>query len=100
MKHYVIFEDWYTIDSIEAEVNIIGVAHSLEEAKQIFNNYLPKTQKLALYLAEDIDGYGTKEDLEIWENTELCFYACAIGNANNYYTNTYVRLCIEEVLTK
>lgn len=97
MKHYVVYEDLYAIDFTDAEVHIIGVAHSLEEAKKIFNNQLPKTQKLALDLVEDIDGYGTKEDLEIWENTELCFYAGAFGNANNYYTDTYIRLCIEEV---
>ena len=38
MKHYVVVNDW--ANEYESGTTILGVAHSLEEAKEIFNQYV------------------------------------------------------------
>ena len=38
MKHYVVVLDWATED--DSDVQILGVAHTLDDAEQIFNEYI------------------------------------------------------------
>ena len=76
MKHYVIVNDW--ANEYESGTAILGVAHSMEEAKEIFN------QSLA-----DEKQYVEEHDWEIYDNCETVFDAgkdsCYISNHTNLY---------------
>lgn len=45
MKHYVIVNDW--ANEYESGTNVLGVVHSLEEAKKIFNESLADEKQYA-----------------------------------------------------
>lgn len=45
MKHYVVVLDW--TKDYEGSVDILGVTHTLEEAKEIFNIHLVEERELA-----------------------------------------------------
>ena len=80
MKHYVVVLDWAGND--EEDVLIIGVAHTLEEAKEIFAKQLIDEKKLA-------DECG----LHVETDTDTAFEAYESG----YYAVTHSRLYIQEV---
>ena len=58
MKHYVIIHEW--ANDYEYGVSVLGVAHSLEEAKEIFNNSVDDEKKYA-----DEHGYEIFEDNQV-----------------------------------
>ena len=71
MEHYVVINEWATED--ENGVTILGVAHSMEEAKRIFNENIDKERELA-----EENGYT------IYEDDETTFDA---GEEGFYITN-------------
>ena len=79
-EHYVVIIDWSKEDDYGIE--ILGVAHSMEEAKQIFNANIDKERGLA-----EENGYT------IYEESETEFDA---GIAGFYITN-HGRLYIQKV---
>lgn len=80
MKHYVVVLDWAENDA--EDINIIGVAHSLDEAKEMFNARLVEERAFA-----EEHGY------EIYEDVETLFDA----GENGYYAASHTRLYIQEV---
>lgn len=80
MKHYVVILDWATED--DSDVQILGVAHTLDDAKEIFNKRISEE----IQFAED-NGYiiGTNDETE--------FEAFEDG----YYAAEHTLLYIEEV---
>lgn len=44
MEHYVVINDWS--NDYECGVTILGVAHTSEEAKEIFNNSVGDEKKI------------------------------------------------------
>ena len=83
MKHYVVLCDWAVDHLSEHGVNIAGVAHTLEEAKEIF-------AKAAI----DERKYALDNNWKIYENTDICFDAGEEG----YYASEHACLYIEEVI--
>jgi hypothetical protein len=48
MNHYVVMNHWSSEDNCEFnEVTIVDIAHSLEEAKKIFNERLVEEREIA-----------------------------------------------------
>lgn len=80
MKHYVVLISWAS--DYEQGVGIVGVAHTLEEAKEIFNKNLEWEKNLA-----EENGW------EVYENTETCFDAGKEG----YYSQDHTRIYIQGV---
>ena len=62
MKHYVVLCDWATNDA--EGVDITAVAHSLEEAKEIFAKAVVDERK-----------YAEEHGWEIFDDTDRCFDA-------------------------
>ncbi len=79
MKHFVIVNDW-TLD-YECGTTILGVAHTLEEAKEIFNKSLAEERESA----ED-NGW------EIYEDSETVFDTGASGDYIHNHTNLYIQI--------
>ena len=81
MKHYVVFLEW----SSEGECgsNILGVAHSFEEANKIFNNTVEEEKEIA-----ENNGW------EIYEDSDFCFDAGEDG----FYAGNHSKVSIEEVV--
>lgn len=66
MKHYVIVNDW--ANEYESGTTILGVVHSMEEAKEIFNQSLADEKQYAKFSKDRNLGYrngGLKWNLEI-----------------------------------
>lgn len=80
MKHFVVFIDWAT--EYDNGVTVLGVVHSMEEAKEIFNKSLAEEKQ-----------YAEENDFEIYEDCETVFDAGDGG----YYIINHIRLCIEIV---
>jgi hypothetical protein len=80
MKHYVIVNDW--ANEYNSGITILGVAHSLEEAKEIFNKSLVDEKACA-----EIDGFT------IYDDCETVFDAGEDG----YYTINHTKLYIQVV---
>ena len=80
--HYVIVHEWVTENNVENIVNIIGVAHTLEEAKSKFKKVHKEEKK-----------YAEENDYMIYENSDEVFDAGKDGE----YTCEHTRLYIEEV---
>ena len=80
MKHYVVLCDWAVNDA--EGVNITGVAHSLEEAKEIFAKAVVDEKK-----------YAEDNGWEIYEDLDVCFDAGEDG----YYATEHAIFYIEEV---
>jgi hypothetical protein len=83
MKHYLIINEWATED--DNGFSVIGVAHSLEEAKELFDKKL-----------EEEKAYAKENGFEIYEDKETIFDAGEDG----YYTNNHTVLRIDEVVEK
>lgn len=80
MKHYVVLCDW-AINDTEG-VSITAVAHSLEEAKEIFAEKVVDEKK-----------YAEDNCWEIFENTDIEFDAGEEG----YYATEHAHFYIQEV---
>ncbi len=78
-KHYVVVLDWATND--EANVDILGVRHTFEEAEELFNTHLEYERKLA-----------EEKDYIITEDSRGCFVAQEEG----YYSAEHTSLLIME----
>ena len=79
MKHYVIVNDW--ANEYENGTTILGVAHSLEEAKEIFNKYLADEKQ-----------YAEDHGFEIYDDCETVFDAGEIGYYASNHTNLYIQM--------
>lgn len=80
MKHYVVVLDW--AKDYEGSVEILGVKHTLEEAKEVFNARLVEERKFV-----ENNGY----DIDI--DTETTFDAGEMG----YWAREHITLYIQEV---
>ena len=79
MKHFVIVNDW--ANEYESGTTILGVTHSLEEAKEIFNNNLA-----------DEKHYAEENDFTIYDNCETVFDAGEEGYYSKNHTNLYIQM--------
>lgn len=80
MKHYVVILDWAMND--DEGVNICGVAHTFNEAKEIFAQYVADERELA-----EANGWNIEID------EDFGFEAYEGG----YYAVAHTSLYIEEV---
>lgn len=80
MEHYVIINDW--ANEYESGTAILGVTHSLEEAKEIFNSALVEERE-----------YVEEHGWEIYDDCETVFDAGEDG----YYVSGHTNLFIEQV---
>lgn len=83
MKHYVVLCDWAIDHMGEHGVNITGVAHTLEEAKEIFAKAVVDEKQ-----------YAKDNNWTIFENTDVCFDAGQEG----FYAAEHAFFYIEEVM--
>ena len=79
MKHYVIVNDW--ANNYESGTTILGVAHSMEEAKEIFNQSLADEKK-----------YAEEHDYEIYDDCDTVFDAGEDGYYISNHTNLYIQM--------
>lgn len=79
MKHYVIVNDF--ANEYESGTTILGVVHSMEEAKEIFN------QSLA-----DEKQYAGKHGFTIYDDCETVFDAGEDGYYVSNHTNLYIQM--------
>ena len=80
MKHFVVVNEWAS--EYECGSNVLGVAHSLEEAKEIFNTNV----------AEEVE-YASIHEYTIYDHCETVFDA---GDDSGYIGN-HTRLYIQMV---
>ena len=80
MKHYIVINDWS--NEYECGVTIIAVAHSLEEAKESFNECIAEEK-----------AYVEDKGWTIYEDSDVDFDAGEEG----YYAANHTRLYIQEV---
>ena len=83
MEHYAIVLDWSTEN--ECETEIIDIAHSMEEAKEVFQRQLVHEKKLA-----------EKEGWHVFEDSEGLYEAFNYGN----YEDGHTKLWIARVKTR
>lgn len=77
-KHYVVVLEWSTED--EEGVQILGVEHTFDEAKKIFDEYLVKER-------EFVEEHG----YEIDEDTSCVFCAGIMGYWKDNHTTLYIQ---------
>lgn len=82
MTHYIVIHDWACSDTFDREVNIIGVAHSFEEAKSLFDNAVIAEKECAV-----------ENGWEVYEDNEAMFDAGEDG----YYVSNHTKLYIQMV---
>ena len=82
MEHFIIINDWK--DCYEGDVTILGVEHSLEEAKHIFQKELIEEKKRA-----------KNRDWDIVEETDVCFIAECEEEWSGNYTKLYIQKSIK-----
>lgn len=80
MKHYVIVNDW--ANEYENGITILGVTHSLEEAKEIFNENIADERQ-----------YAEEHGFKIYDDCETVFDA----GKEWYYKNDHTMLYIQMV---
>lgn len=80
MRHYVVIIDWANV--YESGSGVLGVAHSLEEAKVIFEKFLPEEKE-----------YARTHGFEVHEDCETVFDAGEEG----FYVAHHVYLYIQMV---
>lgn len=80
MKHYVVVLDWAT--EYECGSNVIGVAHSLEDAKKIFEGVATEERE-----------YAAEHDWVVYDDLPTVFEAGQDG----YYISNHTNLYIQEV---
>lgn len=84
MTHYVILCDWaVTQNCIDCGVNITGVAHSLDEAKEIF----------AKAIADERE-YAKQNNWIVYKDSDVEFDAGEDG----FYIQEHAHFYIEEVI--
>ncbi len=81
MIHYVVVLDWTSEG--DNGCNVLGVAHSLDDAKAIFSDAVGDEKNMA-------EEYG-------WEIYEDCDAEFDAGEGG-YYNNNHTRLFIQEVM--
>ena len=79
-SHYVIVLDWATED--DSNVHILGVAHTLDDAEKIFNEYIKEQKEIA-----EENGY------EIDDDTKHMFSAGIMG----FWRDNHIELYIQGV---
>ena len=79
MKHFVIVNDW--ANEYESATTILGVAHSMEEAKEIFNESLVEERK-----------YAEEEGFTIYDDCETVFDAGEDGYYRVNHTLLYIQM--------
>ena len=79
MKHFVIVNDW--ANEYESGTTILGVVHSLEEAKEIFNESLVEEKQ-----------YAEEEGFTIYDDCETVFDAGEDGYYSRNHTNLYIQM--------
>lgn len=79
MKHYVIVNDWS--NDYECGVTILGVVHSLEKAKEIFNESLFEERQ-----------YAEEHGFTIYDDCETVFDAGEEGYYAKEHTNLYIQM--------
>ena len=79
MKHYVIVNDW--ANEYESGTTILGVVHSMEEAKEIFNQRLANEKQ-----------YAEENGFTIYEDCETVFDAGEDGYYVSNHTNLYIQM--------
>lgn len=83
MEHYVVINEWACSGLTEdCGVNIVGVTHSLEEAKNLFNSVVIIEKELAV-----------ENEYEIYEDEDTIFDAGEEG----YYVSNHTKLYIQMV---
>lgn len=78
MKHYIVIHEWS--NDYEYEINILGIAHSLEEAKEIFNNSVGDEKE-----------YAEKHGYEIFIDNDVVFDAGKYGDYILFHTHIYIQ---------
>lgn len=78
MKHFVIVFDWAS--EYECGSNVVGIAHSLEEAKKIFNNVAAEERE-----------YVIEHGWIIYDDTATVFDAGENGSYILNHTNLYIQ---------
>ena len=78
MTHYVVVLDWAVED--DEAVSILGVAHTLEEAKKIFNDNLPEQK-----------GYTEQYGYKVYEDTEVRYEAGVSGHWRTEHVALYIQ---------
>ena len=71
MKHFVVINQWAT--EMDSGLNIIGVAHTFAEAKEMFDNALADERKFAAEMNWHIE----IDDEDSFEAYEEGYYASA-----------------------
>jgi hypothetical protein len=79
MEHFVVVNDWAY--EYESGTTILGVTHSLEEAKEIFNQSYTNEKR-----------YAEEHGYEIYDDCETVFDAGEEGYYVNNHTNLYIQL--------
>lgn len=79
MNHFVVVNDW--ANKFENGIIILGVAHSLEEAKEIFNKQLVEEKE-----------YAEEHGFEIYDDCETVFDAGEDGYYVNNHTHLYIQM--------
>lgn len=82
MKHYVILFDWAVDNTCESGIEVVAVAHTLEEAKAIFAERIADEKK-----------YAKENGYEIFADTDSDFDAGESG----YYAAEHAHFYIQEV---
>lgn len=77
--HYIVINTW-SLDSIECDSSIIGVRHTIEEAKELFNQCLKDEKEMA-----------RDRNWTIYTDTDTMFDAGEDGN----YAGNHILLYIE-----
>lgn len=76
-SHYVVVLDWAVED--DESVIILGVAHTLEDAKKIFNENLPEQK-----------GYTEEYGYEVYADTDTRYEAGVSGYWRIEHTALYI----------
>lgn len=77
MEHFVIIDE--TCEDGEVYINILGVTHSLEEARYIFKNDLLKAWE-----------YASEHNFKIYDKKIAFFDAGTSENYNQNHTKIYI----------
>ena len=82
MNHYVVIFD-FVLDSMEGSTDVLGVAHTFEEAKEIFDKNVKSERE-----------YAREHGWIIYEDNETCFDAGLSGR----WCESHTRLWIQKVI--
>lgn len=79
MEHFVVIHDWS--NEYEYDVTILGVYHSLGEAKEMFNSCVA-----------DEKNYAEENGFAVYEDSDVCFDAGKEGYYAREHTNLYIQM--------